>query len=380
MAKYTLPDLPYDYAALEPHISATIMELHHDKHHQAYVTGANTALEQLAEARDSGNLANVNKLEKDLAFNLGGHTNHSIFWTNLSPDGGDKPDGRAARPRSTTTSARSTSSRPTSPPPRLGVQGSGWAGLFWDSIGENLIIQQFFDQQSQFARGHRAAAPARRVGARVLPRLQERPRRLRQGVLEHRELAERRRTASRSPVRRPQACWYCHSKCGRPGGTARRDAVVHRLNRTNRAFAHDTSQEKFRDCQDRNQRLRPHRTQLPPRGSRAGCGPRNRGGERPHRQQDARPPAQVRLGRRPAQPRTSRTTATRSPSAARPSRSSKSATPRTSPGASSASTSSSSRPDASPRPRTPRSTSPAAPRRSSSPLPPPATTRRSSWA
>ena len=111
MANYTLPDLPYDYAALEPHISATIMQLHHDKHHQAYVTGANTALEQLAEARDSGNLANVNKLEKDLAFNLGGHVNHSIFWTNLSPDGGDKPDGELAVRRSTTTSARSTSSQ-----------------------------------------------------------------------------------------------------------------------------------------------------------------------------------------------------------------------------------------------------------------------------
>jgi Fe-Mn family superoxide dismutase len=76
---------PYDFAALEPHISGKIMELHHDKHHQAYVTGANTALEQLAEARESGNLANVNKLEKDLAFNLGGHVNHSIFWTNLAP-------------------------------------------------------------------------------------------------------------------------------------------------------------------------------------------------------------------------------------------------------------------------------------------------------
>ena len=93
MAKLHAPDLPYDFAALEPHISGTIMQLHHDKHHQTYVTGANTALEQLAEARDSGNLANVNKLEKDLAFNLGGHVNHSIFWTNLSPDGGDKPEG-----------------------------------------------------------------------------------------------------------------------------------------------------------------------------------------------------------------------------------------------------------------------------------------------
>ena len=51
MADYSLPDLPYDYAALEPHISGRIMELHHDKHHAAYVTGANTALEKLAEAR-----------------------------------------------------------------------------------------------------------------------------------------------------------------------------------------------------------------------------------------------------------------------------------------------------------------------------------------
>src|SRR6187200_2777615 len=93
MADYTLPELAYDYAALEPSISGAIMELHHSKHHQAYVTGANTALAQLADARDSGDLTYVNKLEKDLAFNLGGHTNHSIFWTNLSPDGGDKPVG-----------------------------------------------------------------------------------------------------------------------------------------------------------------------------------------------------------------------------------------------------------------------------------------------
>ncbi len=152
MATYTLPELPYDYSALEPSISGAIMELHHDKHHQAYVTGANTALEQLAAAREAGDFANINKLEKDLAFNLGGHTNHSIFWTNMSPDGGDKPTGELeaavtdhfgsfdAFQKQFTAAA-------------LGVQGSGWAGLFWDSIGQNLIIQQFFDQQSQFAAG-----------------------------------------------------------------------------------------------------------------------------------------------------------------------------------------------------------------------------------
>ncbi|WP_425571724.1 superoxide dismutase, partial [Paeniglutamicibacter antarcticus] len=96
MAIYTLPELQYDYAALEPNISARIMELHHSKHHATYVAGANTALEQLAEAREKGEFGNVSKLSKDLAFHLGGHTNHSIFWNNLSPEGGDKPEGELA--------------------------------------------------------------------------------------------------------------------------------------------------------------------------------------------------------------------------------------------------------------------------------------------
>ena len=70
--KYELPDLSYDYAALEPHISAQIMELHHSKHHQTYVNGVNTALEQQAEARDKGDFAAAAKASKDLSFNLGG--------------------------------------------------------------------------------------------------------------------------------------------------------------------------------------------------------------------------------------------------------------------------------------------------------------------
>ena len=96
MAVYTLPELPYDYAALEPHISGKIMELHHDKHHPAYVAGANAALEALTAARDAGDLGAINLWEKNLAFNLGGHTNHSIFWKNLSPNGGGQPEGELA--------------------------------------------------------------------------------------------------------------------------------------------------------------------------------------------------------------------------------------------------------------------------------------------
>ncbi|MDH6180931.1 Fe-Mn family superoxide dismutase [Microbacteriaceae bacterium SG_E_30_P1] len=152
MAEYTLPELPYDYSALAPSISAEIMELHHSKHHQAYVTGANAALAGLAAARDAGDLANVNKLEKDLAFNLGGHVNHSIFWTNMSPDGGDKPTGDLESAIDDTFgsfdkfTAHFTAAA-------MGVQGSGWAALMWDSIGKNLIINQFFDQQANFAAG-----------------------------------------------------------------------------------------------------------------------------------------------------------------------------------------------------------------------------------
>src|SRR5690606_1182921 len=73
---YTLPDLPYDYAALEPHINGQILELHHDKHHAAYVKGANDTLEQIAEAREKGDFSRIVGLEKTLAFNLSGHILH----------------------------------------------------------------------------------------------------------------------------------------------------------------------------------------------------------------------------------------------------------------------------------------------------------------
>ncbi|HXD62796.1 MAG TPA: superoxide dismutase [Lacisediminihabitans sp.] len=152
MAEYTLPELGYDYAALEPHISGKIMQLHHDKHHQAYVTGANTALTQLAAARDNGDFANINKLEKDLAFNLAGHVNHTIFWTNLSPDGGDKPTGELASAIDDNFGsfdkfvAHFTAAS-------AGIQGSGWGALVWDSLGQKLLVQQYYDHQGNFATG-----------------------------------------------------------------------------------------------------------------------------------------------------------------------------------------------------------------------------------
>ena len=147
MADYSLPDLPYDYAALEPHISGRIMELHHDKHHAAYVTGANTALEKLAEARESGSFDTVNLQEKNLAFNLGGHVNHSVFWQNLSPEGGDKPTGELAAAIDQDFGSYDAF-RAQFEATALGLQGSGWAILTWDTLGQKLVVVQLFDQQN----------------------------------------------------------------------------------------------------------------------------------------------------------------------------------------------------------------------------------------
>ncbi len=152
MAEYTLPDLPYDYGALAPHISATIMELHHDKHHNTYVTGLNGAIDKLAEARASNDFGAIVGLEKTLAFNLGGHVNHSIFWNNLSPDGGDKPTGELGSAideyfgsfdgfQAHFTAAATT------------IQGSGWAILGWDTLGQRLLVHQLYDQQANLPAG-----------------------------------------------------------------------------------------------------------------------------------------------------------------------------------------------------------------------------------
>lgn len=146
MTVYTLPDLPYDYAALEPHISAKIMELHHDKHHKAYVDGANTALEKLQAARDADDFGAINKLEKDLAFNLGGHTNHTVFWNNLSGDGGGEPEGelQAAIDEFFGSFAKFQAHFTAN---ATGIQGSGWSVLAWDSVAARLNVFQLFDQQ-----------------------------------------------------------------------------------------------------------------------------------------------------------------------------------------------------------------------------------------
>lgn len=152
MADYALPDLPYDFGALEPHYSGQILELHHDKHHAAYVAGANQTLEKLAGARENDDFGAVVGLEKTLAFHISGHVLHSIFWKNLSPDGGDRPVGELSsaldehfgsfdRFKAHLTQAANT------------IQGSGWGALAWEPLGRRLVVEQVYDHQGNIGNG-----------------------------------------------------------------------------------------------------------------------------------------------------------------------------------------------------------------------------------
>ena len=140
--KYVLPELDYDYSALEPFIAGEIMELHHDKHHAGYVSGANAALEALEEARKAGNAEDkIATISKNLAFNLGGHINHSLFWKNLAPKQDGRPEGELAAAidegfGSFEQFQKEFHAAATS------IQGSGWAVLAWDMLSQRLVIQQ----------------------------------------------------------------------------------------------------------------------------------------------------------------------------------------------------------------------------------------------
>ncbi|MEU5695740.1 superoxide dismutase [Actinosynnema sp. NPDC020468] len=150
MGQYVLPDLDYDYADLEPAIIGEINELHHSKHHAAYVKGANDTIEQIAEARDKDSFGSIVGLETTLAFHLAGHALHQVWWKNLSPNGGDKPVGELAAAvdehfgsfdkfRAQLTAASST------------IQGSGWGVLAWEPVGQRLITQQLKDHHSNLS-------------------------------------------------------------------------------------------------------------------------------------------------------------------------------------------------------------------------------------
>jgi Fe-Mn family superoxide dismutase len=126
--KHTLPDLPYDYNALEPVISAETMTLHHSKHHNTYVTNLNAAIEKLDSAMMHGDVSATIALQGALKFNGGGHINHTLFWENLSPDSSYKTDGVLAEAINerfgSIDNMKSEMGAST-----IAVQGSGWGWL-----------------------------------------------------------------------------------------------------------------------------------------------------------------------------------------------------------------------------------------------------------
>ena len=137
---FELPPLPYDFGALEPHIDAKTMEIHHDKHHQAYVDNANKALEgtEWADRPVESVLANVEILPEDIRTavrnNAGGHANHSLFWTIMGPGGGGDPEGDLA---AAIADAFGGADELRSAVNDAGVKrfGSGWSWLVWDGTG-----------------------------------------------------------------------------------------------------------------------------------------------------------------------------------------------------------------------------------------------------
>ncbi|XP_055289084.1 superoxide dismutase [Mn], mitochondrial [Moschus berezovskii] len=137
--KHSLPDLPYDYGALEPHINAQIMQLHHSKHHAAYVSNLNVAEEKYREALEKGDVTAQIALQPALKFNGGGHINHSIFWTNLSPQGGGEPKGELleAIKRDFGSFAKFKEKLTAV---SVGVQGSGWGWLGFNKEQGRLQI------------------------------------------------------------------------------------------------------------------------------------------------------------------------------------------------------------------------------------------------
>ena len=153
---YTVPDLPYDYNALEPHIDEETMHLHHDKHHQAYVTNANNALEgtEWADRPVEDVLKNLSSLPEDkrgpVRNNAGGHYNHSLFWEWMSPDGGGEPDG-ALRSAIDAAFGSVDDFKAKLKAAGVGRFGSGWAWLVHD--GSGLAIVSTPNQDSPISDG-----------------------------------------------------------------------------------------------------------------------------------------------------------------------------------------------------------------------------------
>jgi Fe-Mn family superoxide dismutase len=149
--EFQLPPLPYAYDALEPHIDAQTMQIHHDKHHQGYVNGLNKAMAELKKIREgSGDAGLIKHWSRELAFNGGGHVNHTIFWYTMAPAGSEstrEPSGELARAiRDSFGSFDAFKSQFSAA--ANSVEGSGWAWLMYEPVSKSLIVTQMEKQQN----------------------------------------------------------------------------------------------------------------------------------------------------------------------------------------------------------------------------------------
>jgi Fe-Mn family superoxide dismutase len=145
--RYELPQLPYAYNALEPYIIEEIMRLHHTKHHQAYVNGANAALEKIEKAAKGEIQIDLRAVLRDLSFNLDGHKLHSIFWPNMAPPGkgGGKPGGAIADKINAEFGSFENFKKLFSDAAKT-VEGVGWALLLYDPEVDRLVLTQIEKQ------------------------------------------------------------------------------------------------------------------------------------------------------------------------------------------------------------------------------------------
>jgi Fe-Mn family superoxide dismutase len=154
---YEVPDLPYDYAALEPHIDEATMRVHHDKHHQAYVDKANAALEgtEWADKPVEEVLQNLDSLPDDkkgpVRNNGGGHANHSFFWQIMSPDGGGEPSGALADAIDETFGSLDDLKKQVNAK-GVGQFGSGWTWLVHNGSGLEVVSTP--NQDTPVSQGH----------------------------------------------------------------------------------------------------------------------------------------------------------------------------------------------------------------------------------
>ena len=150
-SQYELPPLPYAYDALEPHIDAQTMKIHHDLHHKGYTDGLNKALGTLASARDSGDFAGVGPVSRALAFHAGGYFNHLVFWNNMAPagkGGGGKPDGKLAADINRDFGGYDKFTAQFSAAAGS-VEGNGWGVLAYHPALKRLLIFTMMNQQMQ---------------------------------------------------------------------------------------------------------------------------------------------------------------------------------------------------------------------------------------